>query len=198
MRVTTYISIVLCSTAAACAHTPPPAAEPSVAGPPALRVDAGNPRSQAVWRAVLERYASGTIVSKAAALLEANGRAGGAGPQSRARMVLIDSQGHPYARGWLDSLVAARLIDGVCAGPSPQQCPDTVATSFVSFADPDFSGDTAVDVAVDDQALDRGACHRRGARMLGGFIRAVFHLARHQGPWQLIESQTAVAGDYFC
>lgn len=198
MKATAHISIVLCLTAAACAHTPPPVPEPSVAGPPALRVDPTNPRSQAVWKAILELYASGTIVSKAASLLDANARAGGAGQQTRARIVLIDSPAHPYPRGWLDTLVMARLVDGVCAGTRAQQCPDTVATSFVSFADPDFSGDTAVDVAVDDQALDRGACRRRRARMLGGFIRSVLHLARHQGPWRLIESTTEVAGDYFC
>jgi hypothetical protein len=34
--------------------------------------------------------------------------------------------------------------------------------------------------------------------MLGGFIRSVFHFVRRRGPWQLIESRTAMAGDYFC
>jgi len=151
-----------------------------------------------VWQAVLQLYASETIISKAAALLDASRRSGAAAEQTHAQIVLMDSPSHPYPRPWLDSLAAQRLIDGVCAASDAGQCSDSLVTSFLSFGDPAFAGDTAVDVEVEDRAVDRHACRRRGARLSGGIIRSVLHLARYGGPWRLIDSSIFYAGDHFC
>jgi hypothetical protein len=197
MKLATCFGMLLCCAVSACAHAPPPE-EPALAGPRVVRQDPANPRAEAVWQAVLELYASGTVVSKGAALLDRPTQSTAAGRIVHARIVLMDSAAHPYARPWLDSLAARHLIDGVCSASEPWQCADTVATSYLALADPRFSGDTAVDVAVDDQGFDRGACHGGQGRVFGGFVRSVLHLARHQGPWRLIESNTTSAGDFYC
>ena len=196
MRLRIAALLLLCCVA--CAHRGPYDVEPDVIGPPVVRTQAENPRARAVWLAVLELYAAGTIESKAAAIVGASAAARGSAQVPRTRIVLMDSTSHPYPRAWLDSLFAQHLVDGVCPATDIRRCPGAAATSFLSFGDPAFAGDTAVDVVVDDQSRDPAACRRRGVHALGGFIRAVLHLARHQGPWRLMESTTTAAGDYGC
>ena len=182
----------------ACARSAPPGAEPPMAGPPLVRHEAPNPRAQAVWQAVLELYASETLISKASALLEASRRSGAAALRTQAQIILVDSRSRPYSPPWLDSLAAQRLIAGACSAFGTGQCRDSVATSFLSFGDPSFTGDTAADVEVEDRAVDPHACQHRGARVSGGIVRSVVHLARYGGPWRLIESSVLYSGDHFC
>jgi len=157
-----------------------------------------NALTEAVWGAVLQSYAARALRSEGDITLRANRVTGVGDQQLHPRVVLMVGGGHTPRRQWLDSLVSAHSVDGVCSAPEPDGCPDSVTASFLTLGDPALIGDTAATIALTDEALNPTACRRHAGVSMGGFMNTEVRLARRFGVWSVIGYSQRDAGTTAC
>jgi hypothetical protein len=181
--------VFTCLALASCQQRRQPALAPAPTTIPA-DVPGGpdNPRSQAVWEALLRAYMAHAVRSEGDITLWAN-RATNFGEQrDRADVVFMvrtDPASQAYDREWLASLLPRGLVNGVCAALRPELCTADVMTSFLSFSEPEFTSDTTAVVRITDRALNPSACggRRRGMPGTGGEMRVRASLVKRGDEW---------------
>lgn len=174
-------------------------AAPVVIVRPSAPDGSANPRSEAVWRTVLENFTRRAIRSEADLDRRVASDFGG-GPPGRSRIVLMLRQSPdsaPYRRAWLDSLVSDRVVDGTCAATAPNDCPDSGMTSFLSLGNPQFIDDTSATVDVSDVGTDPAACRRHAGTIMTGDEDMRVDV-RRRGSWVVTNAAFVMGGTGFC
>jgi hypothetical protein len=146
----------------------------------------------------LQLYGAHTVRSEGDITLAAN-RATGTGEQrDQALVILMARLTRPYHRAWLDSLVAAHVIDAVCPAGTADECRVSVTSSFLWPGDPTFVGDSEAVVNVTDRALNPDACRRHPGQSFGGEMHLRFRLAKRDHGWVVMDAHMEEGSTIIC
>ena len=141
---------------AACA-APQPA---FLAGPVPLATDSARVH-EPVWTAALLVYRKRTWSTEADELARESRRPGDAQEGRAAPLVLMSRRlpgQEPYRAAWLDSLVSQGIVESVCHGRTPLECPRADVAEFLTLGDPTYLRALDRRVPVHEEAFAPGAC----------------------------------------
>lgn len=182
----------------ACATTTPPGAG---RGLERVANRALGVQCEGIWWAVLLAYRDRTIRSEGDVTLEVD-RITGVGEQrdhpAVVLMAHLEGDSLRYDPAWLDSLVANRVVDGVCQTSNVADCPDSILTEFLSLSLPQLSGDSTATLLVSEEALNPAACRRGAGAVMGGVMGRRVALTHQVSGWTVSKSTMTVAGTTMC
>lgn len=184
-------------------HATPAQVREQAAAPVAVPDGPDYPRAQAVWEALLRGYMAHTVRSEGDITLQANRMTRIGEQRERADVALmarLGSESNAYNRLWLAGLVSRGLVNAVCAAASAELCPARVMTSFLSFSDPQFIGDTVAVVRIADRALNPSTCGRgrHGSPGTGGEMTVQVTLLNSAGAWTVARGEVQSGSTIIC
>jgi hypothetical protein len=90
------------------------------------------------------------------------------------------------------------VLDGLCYAFDPQECPDTIAATFIQFLDSELLDYATVHLTVQETGIDPARCREEDDFVQWAFLGRKFEFTRARSGWDFAGEEVSVIGEGWC